>query len=160
MIRTGLDVILLQAPQLDNLDPAAGALVHIDSTGALQANNIVISGSRLSFPGQTTIVTVGGQPVSIQPSSPPAEASLTVTLPTDLDAGPQADVRVVLNGRASIALFYGDAVALRGNAGAGRPRRKSEIDPPGCRLHLDAAGSSLRRRRSAGRAHHARSRQH
>jgi hypothetical protein len=106
VIRTGLELIPLQTPHLDNLNPASGGLARIDSTGALRANNIVINGSRLSSPGQTTIVTVGGRPVSFQPSSPPAESSLTVMLPTDLDAGPQADVRVVQNGRASSSLSF------------------------------------------------------
>jgi hypothetical protein len=106
VLRTGLDVILLQAPQLESVNPAVGALVRVDNTGMLSANSIVISGSGLSFPGQTTIVTVGGQPVSIQPTSPPAVSSLTVTLPTDLEAGPQADVRVTLHGRVSAPLSF------------------------------------------------------
>jgi len=106
VLRTGLDLILLQAPQLDSVNPAVGALVRVDNTGALHANSFVISGSGLSFPGQTTIVTVGGQPVSIQPTSPPAVSSLTVTLPTDLEAGPQADIRVTLHGRVSTPLSF------------------------------------------------------
>ena len=106
VLRTGLDLIPLQTPQLDSLSPAVGGLVRIDDTGALRANSIVISGSRLSFPGQGTIVTVGGQPVSTQPGSPPAVFSLRVTLPPDLDAGPQADVRVIQNGRPSTALSF------------------------------------------------------
>jgi hypothetical protein len=106
VVRTGLDVILLQAPQLDSLNPALGALVRVDSTGALQANSIVIGGSGLSFPGQTAIVTVAGRPASIQPSSPPAVSSLRVTLPTDLEAGPQADVSVTLNRRVSTPLAF------------------------------------------------------
>src|SRR5262249_37741101 len=106
VLRTGLDVILLQAPRLDNVNPAVGALVDVDNTGVLRANSIVISGSGLSIPGQTPIVTVGGQPVSIQPSSPPAGSSLTVSLPTDLEAGPQVDVRVSLNARVSTPLSF------------------------------------------------------
>jgi hypothetical protein len=101
VLRTGLDVFLLQAPRIDGINPAVGALLHVDNTGALRANSIVIGGSGLSSPGQTPIVTVGGQPVSTQPSSPPAASSLTAVLPTDLEAGPEADVRVTLNGRAS-----------------------------------------------------------
>jgi hypothetical protein len=106
VLRTGLDVILLQAPQLESLNPAVGALLHVDNTGVLRANNIVISGSGLSFPGQTTTVTIAGQPVSIQPTSPPAVSSLTVILPPDLEAGPQADVRVSLNTRLSTPLAF------------------------------------------------------
>jgi hypothetical protein len=106
VLRTGLDVILLQAPQVEGLEPALGALVGVDNAGALQANSIVIRGSGLSFPGQTTVVTVGGQPVAIQPTSPPAASLLTVTLPTNLEAGPQADIRVTLNGRTSTPISF------------------------------------------------------
>jgi hypothetical protein len=106
VLRTGLDVILLQAPQIENVNPPVGALIRLDNTGVLRANNIVISGSGLSFPGQTTVVTVGGQPVSIQPGSPPAISSLTVSLPTDLEAGPQVDVRVGLGGRVSTPFSF------------------------------------------------------
>jgi hypothetical protein len=106
VIRTGVDVILLQAPQLESVNPAVGALVHVDNTGTLQANSIVIRGSGLSFPEKMATVTVGGQPVSIQPTSPPSISLLTVSLPSDLAAGPQADVRVTLNGRASTPLSF------------------------------------------------------
>ena len=104
--RVGLDVILLQAPRLDSIDPAAGALVHVDNTGVLRTNSIVINGGGFSSPEATPIVTVGGQPVSVQPSSPPAVSSLIASLPTDLEAGPQADVRVSLYGRASAPLAF------------------------------------------------------
>jgi hypothetical protein len=104
--RTGLDVILLQAPRLDSINPAVGALVQVDNTGALRANSIVIDGGGLSSPGEMPIVTVGGQPVSIQPRSPPAVSSLTANLPTDLEAGPQADVRVSLNAVVSAPLTF------------------------------------------------------
>ena len=66
VLRTGLDIILLQAPQLDSLNPAVGALVRVDNTGMLRANSIVISGSGLNFPGQATIVTVGGAPSGVR----------------------------------------------------------------------------------------------
>src|SRR5215813_12928256 len=36
---TGLDVIPLQAPLLESLSPASGALAHVTGTGALQANS-------------------------------------------------------------------------------------------------------------------------
>jgi hypothetical protein len=104
VIKTGLVVLPLQAPLLDNVSPAIGALVHVDSLGTLQPNSVVIAGSGLSFPGQTATVTVGGQPVSIVLTSPPGGASLTVSLPMDLDAGPQADVAVTVNGRTSTPL--------------------------------------------------------
>jgi hypothetical protein len=106
VLRTGLDVIVLQAPLLESLSPAVGALVHITSTGGLEPNEILIDGSGLSAAGRLPTVTIGGQPVTLQPTSPPVESSLSVTLPTDLDAGPQADVRVTLNGRVSVPLSF------------------------------------------------------
>ena len=106
VIRTGLNVIAMQAPRLDSLNPAAGALVHVDNSGTVLINSFVISGSGLTFPGQTATVTVGGQVVSILPISPPAVSALVVALPTDLDAGPQADVAVTLNGRTSTPLSF------------------------------------------------------
>jgi Pvc16 N-terminal domain/IPT/TIG domain len=105
VLRTGLDVVPLMAPQLDSLKPSTGALVHVDGAGTLQPNTIAISGGGFSFPGQTPSVTVGGQPVAVKVTSPP-DSSLVVTLPTDLDAGPQADVRVTLNGRSSTPLTF------------------------------------------------------
>jgi hypothetical protein len=106
VLRTGVEVIALQAPLLQSLAPAVGALAHINGTGALQANNLVINGSGLSVAGRLPSVTVGGQPVLLLPTSPPALSSITVTLPADLDAGPQADVTVSLNGRASVPLSF------------------------------------------------------
>jgi hypothetical protein len=106
VLRTDLDVIALQAPLLQSLSPASGALVRVAANGALQANNIVVNGSGLNSGGRLPNVTVGGQAVVLQPASPPVQSSLTVTLPTDLDAGPQADVRVRLNGRTSVPLSF------------------------------------------------------
>ena len=106
VLRTGLDVILLQAPQLSILAPAAGALVRIDNTGAIQPNAVTITGNGLTFPGQVAAVTVGGQSAAIQPISPPSASSLTISLPADLDAGPQADVAVSLNGRTGAPLSF------------------------------------------------------
>ncbi len=47
---------------------------------------------------------VGGQVVSILASTPVPNESLTVALPSNLDAGPQVDVSVLLAGRTSIPL--------------------------------------------------------
>jgi hypothetical protein len=58
------------------------------------------------FPGQTPAVRVGGQPAALRSSPAPTDQALTVSLPTDLDAGPQADVRVTLNGRTSVPLTF------------------------------------------------------
>jgi hypothetical protein len=102
--RTGLTVFQLSAPLLQNVSPPSGALVHVGLGGVLLPNTLTIDGSGFSFPGQTPTVTVGGQPVSLVLASPPA--SLVVNLPADLDAGPQEDVKVTLNGRTSTPLSF------------------------------------------------------
>jgi Pvc16 N-terminal domain len=104
--RTGLRVIALLSPRIDSLDPPSGALMRRESGGALHANSIVISGGGFDFPGQAPVVTVGGQSAAITATSPPSPGSLAVTLPSDLDAGPQVDVRVMLNGRGSAPLTF------------------------------------------------------
>src|SRR5262249_9408148 len=97
--RPALDVFALLAPRLDSLDPTSSALMRRDNSGALQRNGIVINGGGFDFPGQTPTVTVGGRPAPITFGSPPIAGALSVTLPTDLDAGPQGEVRVTANCR-------------------------------------------------------------
>jgi hypothetical protein len=106
VLATGVNVITLDAPRLAGLAPAVGALAHIDGSGVLVANELGISGSGLSFPGQAPIVRIGGQPVTVQSTPAPTDTALTVSLPTDLDAGPQADIRVALHGRTSTPLVF------------------------------------------------------
>ena len=72
----------------------------------LQPKNLQIGGFGLSFPGQSPIVRVGGNVVAIKSLPAPTDQALTVTLPADLDAGPQVDVRVTLNGRTSTPLTF------------------------------------------------------
>jgi Pvc16 N-terminal domain len=105
VLSTGVNVITLDAPRLTGLTPSVGPLAHIDG-GALVANDLVISGFGLSFPGQGPLVRVGGQLVTIRTVPAPTDTTLTVILPTDLDAGPQADVRVTLNRRTSTPLVF------------------------------------------------------
>jgi hypothetical protein len=104
VLSTGVNVFTLGAPRLDGLAPAVGALVHINGSGALVANQLVITGSGFSFPGQSPTVQVGGETVTISSTPAPTDTALTVVLPTDLDAGPQADVEVTLNSRTSTPL--------------------------------------------------------
>jgi hypothetical protein len=106
VLSTGVSVIALDAPRLTALTTATGALARIDGGGGLVSNEIVITGTGLSFPGQAPIVRIGGQPVTIQSTPAPTDTALTALLPTDLDAGPQADVRVTLNGRTSTPLVF------------------------------------------------------
>ena len=102
--RTGLKVIPLSAPFLESLEPASGALAHVGLGGVLLANTLTIHGSGFGFPGQSPSVTVGGQGVSLLMTSPPG--ALAVRLPIDLDAGPQEDVAVTLNGRTGTPLSF------------------------------------------------------
>ena len=102
---TEVDVKTLDAPRLTALASAGGALAQV-SGGLIAPNDLTINGFGLSFPGQTPIVRVGGQLTTIKSAPAPTDQALTVTLPTDLDAGPQFDVRVTLNGRTSMPLVF------------------------------------------------------
>jgi hypothetical protein len=103
---TGVNVIALAAPRLTALEPATGALARLDAGNGLAANELTIEGFGLSFPGQAPTVRIGGRPVPLPPAPAPTDTTLTVRLPIDLDAGPQADVRVTLNGRTSLPLVF------------------------------------------------------
>jgi len=105
VMSTGVSVITLDAPRLTALSPTSGALVHIVGN-TITPNDLQISGFGFSFPGQPTIVQVGGQQVVIKNTPAPTDQALTVVLPTDLDAGPQADVRITLNKRTSTPLQF------------------------------------------------------
>jgi hypothetical protein len=106
VLSTGVNVITLDAPRLTALTPAVGALAHLESGGGLASSVLVIAGSGFSFPGQSASVRVGGRPVAVQSTPAPTDTGLSVLLPTDLDAGPQADVRIALNGRTSAPLVF------------------------------------------------------
>jgi hypothetical protein len=106
VLTTGLTVIPWQAPHLDELTPASGALAHVDSSGVLVANPFTINGSGFSMPGQLPKVMIGGQESSLSSVPAPTDSALTVTLPVDLSAGPSEDVQVSLNGKASTSLTF------------------------------------------------------
>ena len=101
VLSTRVDVITLDAPRVTGVTPEAGALAQVDGAGNLQPNPLAISGFGFRFPGQAPTVRVGGQLARVQTAPPPTDTSLTVALPTSLDAGPQEDVKVTLNGRTS-----------------------------------------------------------
>jgi hypothetical protein len=105
VLTTGVDVITLDPPRLSSLTPSVEALARVPGA-TVTANTLRIDGFGLSFPGQTPIVKVAGQQVQLIPLSPPTAESLVVTLPTDVDAGPQVDVTVKLNGRTSRPLVF------------------------------------------------------
>lgn len=100
VLTTGVNVITLDPPRLTQLSPTIGALARIVASN-LTANTLQIDGFGLSFPGQTPTVKVGGKRVVINATPAATDTSMTVTLPTDLDAGPQVDVSVTLNRRTS-----------------------------------------------------------
>jgi hypothetical protein len=102
----GLTVFPISPPLLTSLAPSVGALVHVDAGGTLHANSLLIQGSGFAMLGQSQAVTVGGQPAPVLTTPPPSPTNLTVSLPTSLDAGPQADVRVTLSGRTSAPLPF------------------------------------------------------
>lgn len=102
---TGVRVITLDAPRLTSLTPTGGALVRI-AGGLVTPNDLQINGFGFSFPGQMPVVRVGGQVVTIKTAPAPTDQMLSVTLPSNLDAGPEADVTVTLNGRTSMPLTF------------------------------------------------------
>ena len=104
---TGVTVVTLDAPRLAGLVPAQGPLARV--SGTVTPNTLQIQGFGFGFPGQTPIVRVGGQVVDITGPIPPVGPglqSLTVNLPTSVDAGPDVDVRVTLNRRTSQPLTF------------------------------------------------------
>ncbi len=135
VMSTDVNVITLDAPRLSALTPPLGPLAQL-SGGNVVANTLVITGFGFSFPGQTPVVTVGGQVVTIAAAPPPTDQSVTVTLPASLDAGPQVDVRVALNGRVSAPLVYTVSPWL----GTITPIRTAFDTPP---LTLVLAGSGF-----------------
>lgn len=105
VLTTGVDVITFDPPRLSELIPELGALARVPGATVV-ANTLRINGFGLTFPGQNAIVRVGGQQVQTIPLSPPTDEALVVTLPTDVDGGPQVDVTVKLNGRTSRPLVF------------------------------------------------------
>jgi hypothetical protein len=131
---TQVNVITLDAPHLAALVPPAGAVARI-SGGNLQAEDLTITGSGFSFPGQAPIVRFGGQVVSVKASPPPTDSTLTVSLPTALDAGPQEDTTVTLNGRTSLPLVFNTVPWL-----ARISPVRTALDMAGATLTLDGSG--------------------
>jgi hypothetical protein len=105
VIRTNPIIVAWQAAQLTTLIPASEALVRI-AAGQVTANQLIIRGSGLTIPGQDSLVTVGGKAVTIVSSTSSPNESFTITLPSNLDAGPEADVDVLLAGRSSTPLSF------------------------------------------------------
>lgn len=103
--RARVGVVTLGQPQLGSLSPPAGPLARL-AAGAVTANRLTITGSGLGMAGDAPTVRVGGRPVPLVAPAAPPFTELTVTLPDDLDAGPQAGVRVAVAGRDSEPLPF------------------------------------------------------
>jgi hypothetical protein len=107
---TGVSVITLDPPRLTRLTPEQGALAHVvtagPQAGTLESNPLRIDGFGMFFPGQPPTVQVGGQAATLQIAPTSTDPSTTVLLPAALDAGPQADVCVTVNGRTSTPLVF------------------------------------------------------
>ena len=125
--RTGLEILPWTAPTLDNLTPGVGPLAHVDGSGSLDSNPLTLSGAGFLFAGQTPAVQFGGQPAPVSASPAPTDASLTVSLPLDSDAGPETNVQVFVNGRASVPVpfivspWLAQIVPIRTGMGPGSP---------------------------------------
>jgi hypothetical protein len=127
-------VFTLAAPRLAALQPPGGAVARVVG-GNLQAGDLVITGAGFTFPGQVPVVRFGGQVVAVKASPPPTDTSLTVSLPGALDAGPQEDVTMTLNGRTSLPLVF-TIVPWLANISPVR----TAIDPVGAALTLRGSG--------------------
>ncbi len=134
VLSTGLQVITIAPPRLTALTPSRGALAQITG-GAVVPNTLAVDGFGMSFPGSSPIARVGGQIAAIQSVPAPTDQHLVVALPTDLAAGPQADVTVSLNGRVSIPLAFQVTPWISSVT----PVRTS-LAAPGARLVLGGAG--------------------
>jgi hypothetical protein len=100
-----VNVITLDPPRLVSITPPSGALARLQQ-GAIVPNDVRIDGFGFTFPGQTAVVTIGGQVAPIQSQPAPTANAMTVLLPDNLDAGPDVDVRMTLNGRTSAPLNF------------------------------------------------------
>jgi len=106
VLNTNVNVVQFHPPRVDALNPPVGALAQVSLSGAIAGNPLTITGAFFSFPGQTPAVQIGGQPVILNITPTPTDSSLTVTLPTSLDAGPNENVQVILNSLSGVPLTF------------------------------------------------------
>jgi hypothetical protein len=90
---TVVDVDGLEPPRVTGIQPLQAG------TGA----SVTLGGTRLVQPGVSTRVRLGGR--LVEPSSV-TPGLVDFTVPADLEAGPEQEVRVVVGGRASNALTF------------------------------------------------------
>jgi len=103
---TNLELITLESPRISALTPDIGPLAHVDAAGNIQPNDLAISGVGFISGGQIASIRIAGLSVTVKPAPPPDDNLLAATLPSSLDAGPQEDIRVTLNGRTSTPLPF------------------------------------------------------
>ena len=106
VLSTGLNIVPWTPPLLNSLSQAAGALAHIDGSGAIVPNTLTIAGSGFLLPGFSPQVLFGGQAVTVSSAPAPTSNALTITLPATVDAGPSNDVQVSLNGKTSTPIPF------------------------------------------------------
>ena len=134
VLSTGVQVVTLAAPRLTVLTPARGALAHIVAS-AVAPNDLLIQGFGLSFPGTSPIASVGGQTATVKTVPAPTDQSLAISLPVSLDAGPQADVTLTLNGRTSLPATFTVSPWL-----ASVTPVRTALAAPGAKLALSGSG--------------------
>jgi hypothetical protein len=100
-----IEVRTLDPAHLTALVPQSGALARI-AAGQVIPNTLQIEGYGFLFPGETPLVRVGSRLAVVRSAPIPTSETLTVDLPTDLDAGPQVDVRITRGGRTSLPLVF------------------------------------------------------
>ncbi len=116
VLSTNVDVEPIGPPLLQELQTSSGPLARLNN--GIQPTLLRINGSHLLFDlknrdvplpqhRQLPTVRVGGQVVAIDLNDQQlSERSLRVTMPAVLDAGPQVDVRVTLQGKVSMPLTF------------------------------------------------------
>lgn len=100
VLTTNVELFTLDPPSIETLTPATGPVANLVG-GVVTPNDLVITGSALGRPGQQPIVRIGGSVIPLKTPGVTPFKTLTVTLPTVLDAGPQVDIRVSLAGKTS-----------------------------------------------------------
>ena len=101
VLRTGLTVVPIMTPTISELDPPSTALARV-AGGAVVGNEVTLRGSGFAVPGRQPVVSVGGTRAALKPSPPATNESLTIVLPTSVNAGPDVDVVVSVGGRESV----------------------------------------------------------
>jgi hypothetical protein len=134
VLTSNLTVATLDRPALSALTPPAGALAHVVG-GALQANDLILTGFGFVLGHQVASAQVGGQLVVVKTIPAPTNTTLTVTLPLSLQAGPQEDVTATLNDRTSFPLSF----TVNPWLDKVTPVRTA-LDPPGAQAVLDGIG--------------------